>query len=137
MEKIKYLIFGLRNLMIEAGAEDRRGYSDLDSQVMKEFGKLIGFARSKNVQPVVFANRDWQMTETQESAKSQVTKRWGPMEWLIAGERGWPFKPQAGAMSSVLRHLKCKPNEVLYIGNHERDMRTAVNGGVLFMNATW
>jgi hypothetical protein len=42
-----------------------------------------------------------------------------------------------GAMPALLNYLQCAPNEVLYIGNHERDMRAAVNGGVLFLNGTW
>lgn len=135
MRQLKCVIFGLRNLVFNAGA-DGKAVVEWKSPTVKEFGQLVEFCKSKGLRLVVFANHTWTFSDGR-SAEEVITKRWGEMEWITANGRTFPYKPQAGAMEAVLKHLKCEPNEVLYIGNEADDMRTAVNGGVLFLNATW
>ena len=48
-----------------------------------------------------------------------------------------PYKPQAAAVAHILQDQDWTRNEVLFVGNSEIDMRTARNGGVLFLNALW
>lgn len=136
MKQIKFLVFGLRNLLIKAGADSSTGKGDFDSPLTHEFGRLIAYARAQGIEPVVFANHGWTM-HGGEQVEDLLARKWGAMRWITADGRRFPFKPQAGAMDAVLKELKCDPNEVLYIGNSEDDMRTAVNGEVLFLNAVW
>ena len=136
MKRIKYLIFGLRNLLIEAEADSLTGRSDFDSPLADEFGRLVAYARSQQIEPVVFANHAW-IVRGGEAVEQILNKKWGKMLWLTANGIEIPRKPQAAAMQAVLKRLGCEPNEVLYIGNTDDDMRTAVNGEVLFLNATW
>lgn len=136
VKKLKYLIFGLRNLVIEADQDSSKGKIDWSSPSIQEFGRLIQYARTQEIEPVVFANHSWDFGQGR-TAEAVLGNQWGKMQWLTAKKLGWPLKPQAAAMEAVLKHLKCAPNEVLYVGNTEKDMQTAVNGGVLFLNATW
>ena len=135
MKRIKYLIFGLRNLVIESEEGSSKGSIDFGSPSFGEFTRLMHYSQSVGIQPIVFANHDWRFTTG--TSEEVLSKRWGKVQWLIARKLGLPFKPQAAAMQAVLSRLGCEPNEVLYVGNFEDDMRTAVNGEVLFLNATW
>lgn len=138
MKKLKYLIFGLRNLVIaEDKADSSKGHTDLDGDDFQEFTKLLNYVRSQDITPVVFANHDWKFGKDGKTAQEVLTKKWGKVEWIIASELNLPYKPQAAAMQAVLKRLGCEANEVLYIGNTVDDMRTAVNGEVLFLNGTW
>lgn len=48
-----------------------------------------------------------------------------------------PYKPQKAAMDYVLDQLGWDKNETVYVGNTDTDMKTARNGGLLFLNALW
>lgn len=135
IKKLKHLIFGLRNVVIR---EDPSGGGGgvLDAKAASEFGRLIAYARTQGIEPVVFANHDW-VGSDKRSAREVLEPQWGKVLWLTADGSKIPFKPQAGAMQTVLGTLRCEPNEVLYLGSTEDDMRTAVNGEVLFLNAVW
>lgn len=138
MKRIRFVVFGLRNLVISAAPDSSSGKCDPNSDVFTEFARFIRFLKSRDVQPVVFANHEWTFGDKKKPAKDLLTKAWGEeLPWFTAQRDGIPFKPQAGAMQGVLAKLGAEPNEILYIGNSEDDMRTAVNGGVLFLNGVW
>ena len=48
-----------------------------------------------------------------------------------------PFKPQAAAVAYILDKEGWSRTEALFVGNSDVDMKTARNGGVLFLNARW
>ena len=135
MTKLKGFLFALDNVaMAEGTIDDRRRANSL------EFARLIKFLLDTNVRPIVFANRSWTVTVNgkKESARSYFTKVWGPrVAWYVADEAGFPRKPQAASLTHVLTSEGLSPNEVVFLGNDHDDMRVAVNGGVLFLTASW
>lgn len=48
-----------------------------------------------------------------------------------------PFKPQAGAMATVLQKHGWSNREAIFVGNTTIDMKTASTGSIMFLNATW
>jgi len=134
MAAIKGFIFTLDNVALKKGP--------VDAETREEFRRLIRFVVSKGLRPIVLANRPWWVTDgkTKErtSARDYYAELWGPeVRWYIAQEDGFPFKPQAGALQHVLQAEGLGANEVVFLGNDEIDMRTAVNGNVLFLTAGW
>ncbi len=101
MKQIKFLVFGLRNLLIKADADSSTGKGDFDSTLVHEFGRLIAYARAQGIEPVVFANHGWTM-HGGEQVEDLLARKWGAMRWITADGRRFPFKPQAGAMDAVL-----------------------------------
>ena len=90
--------------------------------------------------PVFLANRPWEFVAadgTKQDVQEAFTAAWGTFPWYVANRDGTPRKPTKDATQYVLRKHGWKPHEVIYVGNTEDDMRTAVNGGLLFLNAKW
>ena len=129
---IKALVCGLSDWIVRKES-DLRG--SVDEAILGEFTHLIHFARSKEIEPVLFANHAWKVKG--QPVEQILQERWGQLRSFSTIRDNLPKKPQAAAMKELLRRLNCTPNEVLYVGNSENDMRTAVNGNVLFLNGTW
>jgi hypothetical protein len=137
MAKLKGFIFSLDGVALAEGKQDEAG-----RERREEFRKLIRFLVSKGVRPIVLANRPWTVTKGKSgeklSAREYYAEIWGPeVRWYIAQEDGFPLKPQAAALEHVLRAEGLDGNEVVFLGNDDDDMRTAVNGKVLFLTAGW
>jgi hypothetical protein len=132
MSHLKAVIFSLRDVILHRGHVDRG--------VMDELGRLLRLIQSHGIMPVFLANRPWE-AELPDGTKSDVqpmlTRHWGKFPWYVANRDGTPHKPTAQATSYVLKKHGWKQHEVVYIGNTVEDMRTAVNGGLLFLNAKW
>jgi hypothetical protein len=132
MARLKGAIFSLRDVVARAGA--------FDPSLGVEVGKLIAWLRRAGVQPVFVSNRAWVATMpdgTSKDLKNVLSEQWGEMPWYVAMNGDMPFKPKADAMKYVLQRQGWKPHEAIYVGNTEDDMRTAVNGNLLFLNAVW
>jgi hypothetical protein len=132
MARLKGAIFSLRDVVVRSGA--------VDPKIALEVGKLIGWLRREGVQPVFVSNRHWvakMRNGSTKDLKSVLSQQWGPMPWYIASNGDMPFKPRADAMKHVLTGQGWKPHEAIYVGNTEDDMKTAVNGNLLFLNAVW
>lgn len=135
MKKIKYVIFGFRNLVCK---ETETGYV-VDHDTLGEFDKLISFLKSRKITPVVFVNDAWKFKNRTENFDNFMRDRWGISDhYYICSKMNIPKKPRGDSLGTILREkLNCEANEVLYIGNTINDMRTAVNSQVLFLNGTW
>jgi len=72
-----------------------------------------------------------------QDLKGVLSQQWGSMPWYIASNGDMPFKPFAAAMEHVLARHGWKTHEAIYVGNTQEDMKTAVNGKLLFLNALW
>jgi hypothetical protein len=132
MARLKGAIFSLRDVVVRRGT--------VDSHLALEVGKLISWLRRKKVQPVFVSNHQWvaRMADgSTKDLKSILSQQWGDMPWYIASDGDMPFKPKQDAMKYVLRRHGWKAHEAIYVGNTQDDMKTAVNGNLLFLNAVW
>src|SRR3984893_5988358 len=132
MARLKGAIFSLRDVVVRAGA--------FDPKLATEVGKLITWLSRAGVQPVFVSNHAWvaKMPDgTSKDLKIVLSEEWGEMPCYVARNGDMPFKPKADAMKYVLHRQGWQPHEAIYVGNTEDDMKTAVNGNLLFLNAVW
>ena len=132
MSRLKGVVFSLRDVIVRRGT--------LDAKIFRELIKLIGWLRDRGVQPVFVGNHPW-VAKTGDGAGKDLrvflAEHWGEAPWFIAQNGDMPFKPTAGAMQQVLARQGWKPQETIYVGNTDDDMKTARNGKLLFLNALW
>lgn len=124
---LKGVIFGIDNVLFEEGS--------IDLELIGEIEKLIRFLHSQEITPVVLANRIWKYKEI--SIDEFLQPYWGDIRWFFANRRDCPLKPKTKATEFVLEKMGWGANEVIYVGSTKDDMRTAVNGKLLFLNVTW
>lgn len=126
---LKGVLFSLENVL----------YHDnhLVAKEVEEFGRLVKFLRSRGVTPAVVANRTRTLKTKGVKLQDALTRKWGDFPWFVAEEGTGGWKPKAEAVDKVLAATGWKRQEVALIGNDAEDMKTAKNGGVLFLNAEW
>lgn len=127
MKKLKGVILGIDKVLVTQGNSN----DDLINQI----GLLTNFLLSKGIQPVVLANRAW--ISDGQPLQTVLSKKLGDFPWFIANRDRFPHKPLAASSEFVLQKMGWDTTETIYIGNTSDDMRTAVNGGILFLNACW
>ena len=130
---MKGVIFSLRDVLATSG--------QVDEALTAEMIRLIKFLKSRNIKPVFASNHEWTVTEG-STGKTRRFQEWlqdyvGEIPFYLGGAGRMPYKPRAGAVAHILKDQRWTRNEVLFVGNSEIDMRTARNGGVLFLNALW
>ena len=129
---LKGVIFSLKDVLATSG--------ELDGNLIGETIKLIKFLKKRNVTPVFVSNHSWTVTTAGKARGFQdrlQRLRSGPVPFYIGGRNGMPFKPQAAAVAYILDKEGWSRTEALFVGNSDVDMKTARNGGVLFLNARW
>ncbi len=132
MSGIKGVILGVENVICQRGV--------VVQEVFQEVNKLITFFKKKGIDFVIHTNRGWYHEENQkkENLKDYLTKMWGNFDYLCYAEDfNLSPKPQAASINNILKQKNWKATETLYIGASDSDMRTAVNGNILFLRATW
>lgn len=120
-QNLKGVIFGDRNV-IKSG------------KYFTETKRLIRFLISQKILPIILSN---DLTSERISLEQLIKQEFSEVVWYIADRDGTPRKPKADAIKHILNEKAWNTNEVIYIGNTENEMQTAVNGNVLFLNATW
>jgi hypothetical protein len=130
---LKGLIFSLKDVLATPGR--------MDPALMLETIRLIKFLKSKNIKPVFASNHQWTVKDG-NTGKHRPFQEWlqdrvGEIPFYLGGVGGMPYKPFATAVAHILQDQGWTKNEVLFVGNSDTDMRTARNGGVLFLNALW
>ena len=130
-KKLKCVIFGLTDVIVTDGKRSEVIY--------KQIGLLIRFLLSKGILPIFFGNVQWVITidGIKHDLQEIITKDWGEFPWFIAQRDHIPGKPSKDSTEYILNKYNFDTSEVVYVGNTERDMRTAVNGNLLFLNANW
>src|SRR5579859_5796059 len=130
---LKGFIIGISNVAFVEGQGDANKFSEVE--------RLLEYLLAKGIQPVIFGNRDWFSIDSKTGVKSRLQDVlqgvWQQVPWIIANRDGTPHKPQAAAVQYLLNRFGWDAAETVYLGNTVDDMRTAVNGGVLFLNAIW
>lgn len=128
---LKGIILGIDNILATGQEDD----AQIDPLILNETGRLINFLHKNGIQPVVLANRDWFING--QRLKDFFTNKWGDFQWFIANIDSTPRKPSKDSINHVLKVMGWNKNETVYLGNTDADMKTAVNGGLLFLNAIW
>ena len=135
MAKLKGVILGVENVLMKVG--------DIEPQtaILEETGRLVRFLQSQRVEIVVLTNRNWVVTS--DGAKKIplqdfIKRIWGvDLIWHLCAQGGMPAKQTAASIELVRNKRGWRANETLFVGNTENDMRAAVNGKVLLLNAQW
>lgn len=128
MSRIKGVIISIEDTLLPKGKVDRVTFDEVT--------KLIAFFKKRNIDFVVYTNRNW--TFNNRKMKDVLFERWGSFTYLSRyDDASIPAKPRAEAIRYVLNLKGWANNETLYIGASESDMQTAVNGKLLFLRATW
>jgi hypothetical protein len=90
MARLKAAIFSLRDVVVRSGT--------VDAQLISEVGKLVGWLRQADVQPVFVSNHDWNVKMPDGSTKdlkSVLSQQWGDMPWYIASNGDIVLSPRA------------------------------------------
>lgn len=129
MTRIKGVILSVEGTICPNGT--------LDKQIFNEVELLIKYFRNKDIDFVIHTNRSWTFNKNQRLDEF-LKKRWGDFSYLsYADNNEIPPKPRAESIEYILKLKGWLSTETLYIGSTDDDMRTAVNGGLLFLRATW
>jgi hypothetical protein len=127
------MIFSLRDVLSKRGP--------VNEALFIETRKLLAFLKRRGITPVFATNHDWRVKikNTGESHRFQdlLAAQIGPIPFYVAERGEMPWKPRADAVKHILADQGWSKREVLYVGNSDDDMKTARNGGVLFLNALW
>lgn len=127
--KLKGVILSLENVVYE----NKR----LEANAFAEMGRFVRFLISKGVQPVMVANTTRTLGSGKVKLQDYIDREWARFPWFVASEGTGGWKPRAEAVERVLRDMSWDHGEVAYVGNQLDDMKSAKNGGVLFLNAEW
>lgn len=132
-KQLKGVILSVEDTLINTGK--------IKGDVFAEVEKLMGFFTQRGIKPVLLANRSWTIIDKNGEKKNLYDVFEAHFKDLNIFTRqrdpAIPPKPRAAATQYVLDEMKWESNEVVYIGSSDDDMRTAVNGKILFLRATW
>ncbi len=120
--KLKGVIFGVQDVF----QQDQESKPNQSAEICK----LLYYVVSQGLTPVILANNQ------REDLETKLKSICPNLRWFI-GSPDTFYKPQGRAVAYVLNQMGWTNNEVIYVGSKNDDMRTAINGKVMFLNATW
>lgn len=132
MSKLSGIILSVEDIILS--------HEKVDAIIFSEVTRLIRYFQSKKIPFVVFTNRALTIDVKGETIplKDFLQSNWGAFDYICANQNpSIPNKPSADSTAYVLKKMGWSQNSVLYIGASENDMKTAVNGNLLFLRATW
>jgi hypothetical protein len=130
--KIKGVILSVEDTLV------RQGSGDGNAAAFTEVSKLIRFLQCRGIEFVVTTNRPWTVGAEKRPLRDVLHSHWGEFPYLsLEYDGNMPPRPQAAFTEYILETMGWTDTETIYIGSTEIDMRTAVNGGLLFLRATW
>jgi len=128
MHSLKVALISLRDVLVREKIEEKA----LEGAIL-----LLRFLSRSGVRPVLVSNSHWQMTESKETFQSFLQRLAGvDLAFHVAGQ-DFRLKEDRGAMAEIAARYGATPQETVYIGSTEQDMRAARNSGILFLNAKW
>lgn len=132
-KRLKGVILSTEDTLVNSGK--------IKADVYSEVKKLIKYFSLRGITPVLLSNRNWTITDGEGNKKNFFDDLESKYKDLVIfsphRDKQVPFKPSSAATQYVLDQMGWEPNETVYIGSGEADMRTAVNGKILFLRATW
>lgn len=133
-KQLKGVILSVEDTLVNMGK--------IKQDVFEEVEKLMAFFKTRGIKPILLANQKRTLTDnTTGEVKDLYDALEEKFEDLSVFTRlrdpKVPPKPQRAATEYVLKEMGWESNEVIYLGSDDDDMRTAVNGDILFLRATW
>ena len=132
-KRLKGVILSIEDTLLNTGK--------IKSNIYAEVKKLLAFFSFRGIKPVLLSNRTWTITDSSGNKKDLFKRLEKEFKDLVIFSPHLdikvPMKPSSASTQYVLDQLGWVSNEVIYIGSREDDMRTAVNGKILFLRATW
>ncbi|EPK3183984.1 TPA: phosphoribosyl transferase [Enterobacter asburiae] len=132
-KKLKGVILSIEDTLYNSGR--------VKADVFAEVKKLMNFFSLRGIKPVLLSNRSWTFTDRNGDKRDLYLELESQFKDLLIfspnRDSDVPLKPSTASTKYVLDKLGWESNEVVYIGSHDADMRTAVNGKILFLRATW
>ena len=109
----------------------------VDQKMVRAVIRLLKFVENKGLKPVVLSNTVWH-SRASDGTKTPLRKifqsKIPTLDWYSCNEdAAVPAKPTKQSTVFVREQYDWAENEVVYIGNSQADMRTAVNGSLLFL----
>lgn len=129
--KIKGVILSVEDTLVRHGNFN-------NPSVFMEVSKLIKFLQHRGIEFVVTTNRPWTVGLDKKPLSDVLQEHWGTFPYLsLEDDPNMPPRPRAAFTEYILKRMGWTDTETVYIGSTETDMQTAVNGGLLFLRATW
>lgn len=133
VKQLKGVILSVEDTLLNTGK--------IKQDVFDEVKKLMTLFKLRGIKPVLLANqqRDITLKSGEEvDLHDALEKEFDDLKvFAVHRTREVPYKPYAASTAYVLDKMGWESNEVVYIGSSEHDMKTAVNGKLLFLRATW
>lgn len=132
--RLKGVVFGIRDVLARQGKVDKK--------MLGRIGKLVQFLAARGIEVAAVSNSSWFAVGDDPEDRTPLPEflhdAWGvEVRCFVQGQDGFPAKQSSAALEQLRKTMKWAANEMLYVGNSEDDMRSAVNGGTLFLNALW
>lgn len=94
--------------------------------------ELVATLKKMGYKTAVITNK------AQEMAEKVVLRLIGDSFDIVCGKReGYPAKPDPKLTLEVMSELGVKPEECVFVGDSDTDMKTAVNSGALPIGVLW
>ncbi|MBG3011591.1 phosphoribosyltransferase [Proteus faecis] len=132
-KQLKGVILSIEDTLLNTGK--------IKADIFAEVEKLMAFFTLRGIKPVLLANRQWTISDHNNNKKDLfdfLEEHFKDLT-IFTPQRNAkiPHKPSSAATQYVLDAMNWKSNEIIYIGSRDDDMRTAVNGKILFLRAIW
>lgn len=133
-KQLKGVILSVEDTLVNMG--------QIKQDVFEEVEKLMAYFKKRGIKPVLLANQKRTLTDTTtgkvRDLYEALEERFDDLAvFTRLRDPKVPPKPRKAATEYVLNEMGWESNEVVYIGSDKDDMITAVNGGILFLRATW
>lgn len=141
---------GVRNLVMQALPEDRRGdalvdtclaefkayytaHIDVHTHPYPGMQELLRTLHGQGVRLAVASNK------FQSGTEYLVRRFFGdiPFVAVLGNREGFPLKPDPEIVGEVLRCAGAAPADAILVGDSATDMKTAANGGIPAVAVTW
>jgi phosphoglycolate phosphatase len=116
--------------------EFKNNYSKLCLNKTKPYAgipELLSKLKERKIKTVVFSNKAHQFT-------IMITNYFfkeGLFDEIIGERKGYPRKPDPYVAIEIMKSLKVKPDETLFIGDSGNDMKTAIAAGITPVGVLW
>jgi hypothetical protein len=140
---LRAVIFGLTGVLTDDDPGDKSTglAGERGDALTAEVRELFDYLREKKIRPIVLSNRNWTFTDNTNgrhyTIDEFVATAYGEAKLYVANRGDLPHKPQKECIEALLKLENLERHEVIYVGNSTKDFRTAVNSGLLYLNAVW
>lgn len=132
-KQLKGVILSVEDTLLNTGK--------IKQNVFDEVKKLMALFKLRGIKPVLLANQQRNITlksGEKVDLHDALEREFDDMEiFSVHRNPEIPYKPYAASTAYVMEKMGWESNEVIYIGSSDNDMKTAVNGKLLFLRASW